>query len=38
VAALAIVTMIIIGSAIWLTTWLGRAGARARVERAGVVH
>jgi iron(III) transport system permease protein len=36
VAALAIVTMMIIGAAIWLATWLGRAGAR--VERAGVVH
>ena len=36
VAALAIVTMVIIGAAIWLATRLNRAGAR--VERAGVVH
>jgi len=36
VAALAIVTMVIIGAAIWLATRLGRAGAR--FERAGLVH
>jgi iron(III) transport system permease protein len=36
VAALAIVTMVIIGAAIWLATRLGRTGAR--VERAVVVH
>jgi iron(III) transport system permease protein len=36
VAALAIVTMVIIGAAIWLATWVGRAGAPA--ERSGVVH
>ena len=36
VAALAIVTMVIIGAAIWLAERLGRAGAR--LERPGVVH
>jgi iron(III) transport system permease protein len=36
VAALAIVTMVIIGAAIWVATRLGRAGGR--FERAGVVH
>jgi iron(III) transport system permease protein len=36
VAALAIVTMVIIGAAIWLATRVGRAGGR--VERAGVAH
>jgi iron(III) transport system permease protein len=36
VAALAIVTMVIIGAAIWLATRVGRTGAR--VERAAVVH
>jgi iron(III) transport system permease protein len=36
VAALAIVTMVIIGAAIWLATRLSQAGAR--LERAGVVN
>ena len=37
VAALAIVTMVIIGAAIWLATRLGRAGARRRARRRGAL-